>query len=369
MVRNRKLMYALTAAGCAAMVSTVGIKAAAGTSGNASVGNIVADGGQVAYYASDMSYLSNEIGTLQSEIDYSLLDAAFADGGAVLSGDSWRDLLSSHGIINYDNGKIVADAADVSRLADSIDALGDDYAAVTCRALNRIGTFFDAAGNANHVSQAAETTALSCEQLSDGILRSQSVDHLEAAPVIADNITAGAAAWVNGQCIIGNGADNDRAYRRGIEDGENGDDDDIDIRYTCHVHRNGVGEEVTEEKIYDSVDPGGCYVKAGHEHNKTGTCPSHTSTTKCGGAITYKWHWCTDYDGDGVSDWSYCAFCSKCGSHKSKGYSHDQCQDTTSVKVYDCGNYANTWKFGCGKEAGQIESVTIIVRKNRETEM
>ena len=37
-----------------------------------------------------------------------------------------------------------------------------------------------------------------------------------------DNLSAGKAAWVNGRLILGNGADNERAYRQGLTDGAQG---------------------------------------------------------------------------------------------------------------------------------------------------
>ncbi len=46
-------------------------------------------------------------------------------------------------------------------------------------------------------------------------------EHYETA--IEDNISRGKAAWADGRLLLGNGADNDRAYRKGTEDGSNGD--------------------------------------------------------------------------------------------------------------------------------------------------
>lgn len=37
-----------------------------------------------------------------------------------------------------------------------------------------------------------------------------------------DNISRGKAAWANGRLLLGNGADNDRAYQKGTDDGGNG---------------------------------------------------------------------------------------------------------------------------------------------------
>lgn len=46
-------------------------------------------------------------------------------------------------------------------------------------------------------------------------------DFYEAA--IEDNLSVGKAAWVNGRLLLGNGADNDKAYRKGLADGGQGE--------------------------------------------------------------------------------------------------------------------------------------------------
>lgn len=42
------------------------------------------------------------------------------------------------------------------------------------------------------------------------------------AAAVEDNLSAGKAAWVDGRLLLGNGADNDRAYRQGYKDGGEG---------------------------------------------------------------------------------------------------------------------------------------------------
>ena len=42
------------------------------------------------------------------------------------------------------------------------------------------------------------------------------------ATAVEDNISRGKAAWADGRLLLGNGADNDRAYQAGIRDGESG---------------------------------------------------------------------------------------------------------------------------------------------------
>ncbi len=76
---------------------------------------------------------------------------------------------------------------------------------------------------------------------------------------VSDNLSRGKAAWADGCLLLGNGADNDRAYQAGRQDGENGDIPEslfpifsvkeavIEVR---HIH---VGEQEKAEGI------SGCY--------------------------------------------------------------------------------------------------------------
>lgn len=362
MKKKRFLMLAIAVMCFMAIAGVSGLKTAA-ASGTASVGNFSKGDGRVVFRSEDITYLNRELAALRSEIDDSVFDSSSVGTTVLASANKRRSLITSHGAINYDNGKVVANAAGLLSLADETDALANTYATVICRALNHIGTYFAADGSVNHESQTAETIVLSCERLAEGILRSQSVDHLTAASVTADNITAGAAAWVNGQCIIGNGADNERAYQRGLEDGAAGNDEDVDIRYTYHVHRNGEGEEVTQETVHTLSDPGGCYRTDGHTHHATGTCP--TTSSQCGGYGGPIEHHPSCIDSD--SGWGtdnehiHCqAHCQVCGSTVAGAYA-----PCTRITIsYLCDNPTNTWKIGCGKKVGQIESATVVIRKN-----
>lgn len=87
------------------------------------------------------------------------------------------------------------------------------------------------------------------------------------APAEEDNLSLGKAAWVNGRLLLGNGADNDRAFRKGIEDGKKGSvPDRLHPVYTAqgaalqikHAH---VG------KAQDSEGRSGCYKN--YEETKT----------------------------------------------------------------------------------------------------
>lgn len=359
-VRKRYcLMASVIALSCIMIPDALKVKAAAASAAISSSGSISANNGAVVYYSTDIDYLKREADSLYSEIDYSKFDLAEAAGTVTVSG-SRRNLLDSHGIINYGQDKVVANANDLLDLADQIDSLENYYASTVYRALNTIGTYLDGEGVVYHEPRAADSLVLAgFEQLAGGILQSQSVTHLESSPVTSDNITAGAAAWVNGKCIIGNGADNDRAYQRGMEDGEAGNDKNVDIRYTRHAHtgNGGVNPIPDGHVCYSTANPGGCYRSSGHTHDKTGICGTEQIDTskECGCDIKYDEH----HDGSN---------CSACGhAHYGRdGNYPDYCTAiiTTTTTQHTCGNYVNTWKINCGKKAGQIESAEVIIYRN-----
>lgn len=187
-------------------------------------------------------------------------------GGGVLAEDgeyNRRSRIASKGVINYSDSTVVLDSSDLAYLADEIDELERSYKSSTMEALNRIGTFYVStdgdishAQEDNHVSpdMAAE---LKFSDLYHGIVKSQSVDHLSNVqaedadgnplyyadqnagesndlitvtkeandyplfihPAGADNLTAGTAAWVDGNLIIGTGADNRAYYGNGKDAG------------------------------------------------------------------------------------------------------------------------------------------------------
>lgn len=141
-------------------------------------------------------------------------------------------------------------------------------------------------------------------------------DYYETA--IEDNISRGKAAWAEGRLLLGNGADNDKAYRKGIEDGEEGDVPDhlypiygaeeaaVEIRHVhlgkaenkdgtsgCYRNSHTTKEEVktcsqqlieTDRVWYPNPDePGG-----GSWHGGEYTCPNHGGLYDSPGTCTYK---------------------------------------------------------------------------------
>ena len=187
-----------------------------------------------------------------------------------------------------------------------------------------------------------------------GILQSQSVEHLAAVPVTEDSITAGAAAWVNGRCIIGNGADNERAYQRGINDGRAENRQDVDIRYTYHKHTGNSGKNpIPDGDIYYSLkNPGGCYVASGHNHDYGGCI-------MCPGIAVLNDSSVHTRD-DGLTYGAY--YCNVCESAQ---YAHSGTDDDLPgyLPCIKCiSTTTNTWRINCGKKAGQIETAEVIIR-------
>ena len=361
----------LAAAGCMIIAGVLGLRVSAAAAGTASKGNLTACEGKVHFESADVTYLCGEVSSLQNELDDSVFEGLPAVGTVSAYVKRLRDSLNSHGVMDYGNGSVAANANDLLHLADQINALGNSYAAMIYRALGNIGTYFDPDGNAGHEAQTAGNPMyLSCKQLTAGIEQSQSIEHLAALPITSENLTAGTAAWVNGQYIIGNGSDNEQAYQRGLEDGKAGNDDDMDIRYTRHEHI-GNGETGWEDRhVFSQTDePGGCFTQSYHEHDN---CPSRTADVQLISFHDYTdgcgWHgW-----GDEIAWQHTCTVCHEVHRHLVTASSVQE----TGVDIYSCylkhTHYTcadlpiNRWKIGCGKTEGQVETVTVVIRENQE---
>lgn len=152
----------------------------------------------------------------------------------------------------------------------------------------------------------------------------------------AENISAGKAAWVDGELIIGNGADNKSYYAKGYVEGKAESLGGTNISYVYHKHIGSPSQE------------GGCYTKAVYKNkNETVTevCPGyyHYIATEVNGALIFA--------------------CDKCGRDQalSAEYGTDytaKCPNTSwthtkTVKVLD------HYDPGCGKTTSTIESATI----------
>ena len=285
---------------------------------------------------------------------------AVIGANAFAVGTARRDNIKSKGTIDYANGTVVINASDLTDLADEIDALESAYKKNTLTALNAVGTYFKTDGTYTHNQEEGAITSDDAETLSfsnlfEGILQSQSVDHLADAqaqdangnslyyadesasesknlimtttvanefPILIrsagkNNLTAGTAAWVNGTLIIGNGADNqayyEQGYRIGYADG----------------YRDHVPSGASIEYIY-------------HYHN--GSCPQIecqvTDTITSSG-------WAPEMD---MMIYHHTISHSSCdlGTH----------EEATSID-YPSQNYKHT-VYKCGYENGQIIGATIV---------
>lgn len=158
------------------------------------------------------------------------------------------------------------------------------------------------------------------------VLNPQAALHIEGVEertdcyetAIEDNISRGKAAWADGRLLLGNGADNDKAYRQGEEDGEGGNEPEnlypvyaaagetVEIRHVhlgspenkdgvsgCYRNSHTTREEEkrctaqlikTEATWYPNPDePGG-----GSWHGGEYTCPYHGGLYESPGTCTYK---------------------------------------------------------------------------------
>lgn len=263
-------------------------------------GNIImenTDADDVEIYSSDAVNLGKELDWLFAELPNNVqgeINNFAAEEESSESGAKRRDDIESKGVIDYGDSMIVIDSSDFTYLADEIDDLELSYKSNTFQALNEIGTYFNANGAYTHNEEEGTLTEeysgnLSFDNLFEGILNSQSVEHLATQqarddeknllyyasavaaegrdltnttknssswpvyirPITDKNLTAGTAAWVDGNLIIGNGADNksfyNRGYNQGYVDGFAKSVNSARIAYTYHQHTGS------------PVSGGGCY--------------------------------------------------------------------------------------------------------------
>lgn len=169
------------------------------------------------------------------------------------AGSHRRDGIKSRGTINYDNGRIVIDSADLITLADGMDEVETIFKTETAKALAQIGTYIRQDGGIGYEEkQEIDPQQVAFGNYINGILRSQSAAFLAdrhasdingpiyykyeknnllevtnvdtgkpvyIVPATADNLAVQTAAWVDGQCLAGNGFDNYYFYQKGFIEG------------------------------------------------------------------------------------------------------------------------------------------------------
>ncbi len=166
-------------------------------------------------------------------------------------------------------------------------------------------------------------------EIYDGIMRSPAVDPSIAAT--ADNISQGKGAWVNGELIIGNGADNKTSYNQGYSDGLNKALNGASISYVYHQHTDACIRTCTFTQ-YTSKS------YAGFSHEEGVACGGHGSMYKC--IIGQRGHECGH-------NWEHSGYyCSTCSNIDDYGGSRD------SSHTY----------YTCGKTESTIESAVITFK-------
>lgn len=175
-------------------------------------------------------------------------------GSAVVaSTEQRRSMIQSKGIIDYANGKVIMDSSDLTNLADQTDELEISYKKTLADSLVKIGSYVRTDGSIEHdKAEDIDSQQIRYGDLTAGILHSQSVDYLSDTqasdssgyiyyaheknnilevtnedtgmlvyimPGTEDNLTANTAAWIDGKCIVGTGADAYYFYQKGYIEG------------------------------------------------------------------------------------------------------------------------------------------------------
>ena len=165
-------------------------------------------------------------------------------------------------------------------------------------------------------------------------------DDLVAAT--ADNLSLGTAAWVDGEYIVGNGADNKSYYAKGYTDGYEKTMENVNIRYVYHIHTDASGNSYSDNTTLTQLDnPGGCFKAKGHTHNEQ--CGKTTTQSACNNSGQY-------WDGNR---------CRSCGGI---GSGSGACGGTIYKTSYTCGSPVNTWILGCNKNSNSIEKAEIFFK-------
>lgn len=218
---KKKFMMIIAALTIVSACTAAAVMPALANSDVNSTGNLVIEDGDTAFYGEDIEKLNN----LTNELSLELPQTSYVPA----QGEALKDGLNSKGAINYDSGKVIFDSSDLVKLADKLDNLNAGYKYEAVNALGKINTYFEADGSITHDNTEGtilpeNASGLSFAAICDGILKSQSVEHLaeqNILPASEDNLSEGCAAWVNGTLLIGNGNDNKNSYEQGREDGRN----------------------------------------------------------------------------------------------------------------------------------------------------
>lgn len=258
--------------------------------------------------------------------------------------------IKSKGVFDYDNGTVVIDASDLVYLADEIDLLEETYKKETVNALSEMNTYFMLDNSTTHNPDESNldqesSSVLPFHSIIDGILASQSIPeektytgtlpgeenevtgNIQAAT--EDGLSLGEAGWVDGELIIGNGANNNNFYNQGYADGLAGRVHGT-ISYVRHHHT---------DKCYKT-----CTVTYVSSFGRTpigdgNGCPS------CGSKSTTTEKWSLSHSVCGkTGDTTTWVICASCGL----GIPSD-------THVHSTHNV-----LMCGKTEGQIESAQIV---------
>ena len=307
------------------------------------------------------------------------VDSAMANGGWTSSVTGIH--YNSYGQVNYTDGtsNVIVDAADIATIDEMVgngkkniknaiksvdvdDRLGTsswdestypDFESmanmiVASQSLSETQTGTQAVNNKGEALYYKDQTANDTKDLTQTCTDNTGYP-VYYQPATAANLTAGSAAFIDGQLILGTGADNDTYFDLGYTDGMAYVTGNSKIIYTYHKHSDSDGNE--QKSDYRSNVLGGCFTTENIIYANT--------TGSCGGWIGYS-HTSQIYDDENGKwvNWDFYK-CTGCG----KIYAQDNipassiCSELVNKKVDSGKRY---YTLGCGKTETAIESATII---------
>lgn len=300
-----------------------------------------------------------------------MIALAEEDAASIITSETTASLLKSKGAIVYQNGtdSVVIDSNDLYTLADAFDT----YKAAIYWQMAEMNTYLTTEDEGIalttskdvHVvhsvpSDIVAPLSLNFDTLIEGVAASQSIpqtpieygyaegtnlyktrqglltteasdnkEMIEIKGATADSLSAATAAWIDGELILGTGAENKAYYDMGYTDGLNKAMDGVHISYVYHEHS---GNESSG---------GGCYTPRYIRYS----IGAYAGSTNPSGTINY--------------------FCKACNMYLSN-YREEHLKDVgeflNNHRHYDCPRgitVQDGWSLGCGKTTSTIESATI----------
>lgn len=349
----------LLAATAFAFAAFTGISAAAQAETRAS--NLKSKGifdyenGTVVIDSSDLNYLADEIDLLEDTYKSKTTDS-LNEIGMFFRADGTASHNEDESLINSANKNTslltfaqINDAIRQSQSVENAPAAAEiiNGKSAYANGIKINGTMPDNGAIEKSNLAAGDSYTIPAGYTTGGTVTAASLESQTPATAVAENLSKGVTAWINGVKITGTGGDNNSYYNQGYAAGISDVITNGRVSYTYHTHTGSPasGSGCYTEPIFHNHDDSGCSYTME-------PCQLYINFSVISQRQDY-----TDTEGQPV--YWYVVECNRCGhleySGKSPGHYYYN---------YTCGHTEDTvesYSIGCGKVEGvTIESASIV---------